>query len=548
MKIRHLTLSMVVALLAATFTATPLSAQSDADVTGSGVAHPSFPSEAEIAPDISPQQHEALFSQLLEKREKFAAEAQAKAGVADTGGAGQEALGPQTGVAGAAREAPGTLVIGRNLKNTLAEAAANSTLAEPAAINNRAQVLYAGNLRHIERSLNHGSTYAALSFPAGPADAPTVCCDNDMTQDDVTKIGFVSTLYVNAGLTNGVVRIFVRPAANLAATSCFYTIDPAGTGNNILPDYPHIALSRNFLYLSINALPTSGTGFARMYRFNLSQMRSCATTSFTTFTRSHSAGQRVWVPAGGAENQTFMDWVQHDTSTVMRIFHWPETAAAPTQVTRTLAASNFVNPDCRGGTGNFDFIERSTAWSIAGFRTRTVVARGTNQPTGFVQAFWHSAPTGGITQAHIRSAAFSLAGSPPGFGLLAQPHIFNQGFCFGYPAVTANILGDVGITLAFGGRAGGGGSAAQAAVGIDDNFTTSFGFGTVFLTAVGVANRSDGRFGDYYTIHRYQTCTRWFGAANYAWDSAPVDNPNDVNARWVEFGREAHLACYQAAQ
>ncbi|MPZ56600.1 MAG: hypothetical protein GEU91_08925 [Rhizobiales bacterium] len=442
-------------------------------------------------------------------------------------------------------ETHGTLLIGRNVKNTLAEAAGNSTLAEPAAINNRRRVLYAGNFRHIERSTNHGVTYVASSFPAGPADAPTVCCDNDMVMDDATKIGFNSTLYVNPALTNGVVRIFVRPPS-LGAANCFYTIDPAGRANNILPDYPHIAVSRNFLYLSINALPTTGTGFARMYRFNLAQMRSCAAVAFTTFTVSHATfGQRVWVPAEGAYNQTRMLWTQHDNATTIRIFDWQEAAAAPVQVTRAVQASNFSNPDCRGGIGNFDFIQRSTAWSIAGFRTRSTVARGNHQPTGLLAVYWHSAPTGGLTQAHVRAAVFSLAG----LGLLNQPHIFNQNFCFGYPAVTGNIFGDIGLSIAWGGRAGGGGFAVRAGVGIDDDFTPGLGFfGTVFPTAIGVANRSDGRYGDYHTIHPYQPCDRWFGATNYAWDSAPVDSAADVNARWVEFGREANLSCYEHAQ
>jgi len=198
-----------------------------------------------------------------------------------------------------------------------------------------------------------------------------------------------------------------------------------------------------------------------------------------------------------------------------------------------------------GGIGDFDFIERSTAWSIAGFRTRCTIARGANQPTGVLACYWHSAPIGPFPQAHVRSAAFSLAG----LGVVNQPHIWNPNACFGYPAVTGNILGDIGLSIAFGGRAGGGGTAANGFVGIDDPFTPGVGFfQTVFPTASGVANRSDGRYGDYFTIHPYQTCDRWFGATNYAWDSAPVDSATDVNSRWVEFGRERYLACYRAAQ
>ena len=113
--------------------------------------------------------------------------------------------------------------------------------------------------------------------------------------------------------------------------------------------------------------------------------------------------------------------------------------------------------------------------------------------------------------------------------------------------MTGNILGDIGLTIAAGGKAGGGGRAVEGYVGIDDPVTPGVGFfQNVVKTASGVANRPDGRFGDYFTIHPYQSCDRVFGATNYAYDSAPVDSATDVNYRWVEFGRESHAACHAA--
>jgi hypothetical protein len=128
---------------------------------------------------------------------------------------------------------------------------------------------------------------------------------------------------------------------------------------------------------------------------------------------------------------------------------------------------------------------------------------------------------------------------------VAQPHIFNNTFCFGYPAVTANKRGDIGITIAAGGRAGGGGTAAQGFVGIDDEFTSGVGFfGTFSLTASGTHNRSDSRYGDYFTIHPYEPCEKWFTATNYALiNGTGVAN---VNSRYIEFGRNQSKRCYDA--
>ncbi|MGH7753888.1 MAG: hypothetical protein ACREN5_13835, partial [Gemmatimonadales bacterium] len=237
-----------------------------------------------------------------------------------------------------------------------------------------------------------------------------------------------------------------------------------------------------------------------------------------------------------------MYWGQHDTSTTFRIFRWNESAAAPSAFVRTLTASNFTNPDCRGGSGNFDWIERITAFSIFGFRHRGAVAPGASGGPGILAVYWNVGPDAAHIQGHVHAAVFNLAT----LALVAQPHIFNNAFCFGFPVVTANKRGDLGISIAAGGRAGGGGTAAQGFVGIDDEFTTGLGFfGIFFLTASGTHNRSDGRYGDYFTIHPHEPCEKWFSATNYALLNGNT-LPAHVNSRYVEFGRQQSFRCYNS--
>ena len=492
------------------------------------------------APSLTAAQRERLLQRIQEKRERAAATA-----VPAADGAEAVDVPAAADVApsdpGALSEAVDTLRIGRNLRNTLAQASANSTLAEPAAINNRAQVFYAGNFSHMELSTNHGSTYTALTLPAGPSDAPISCCDNDMAVDEATKTGFHAYLYVNSATDNGVVRIFVKNPTNLGSTKCSYRIDPGGANDDILPDYPHIAVSRNKVYLTINGLKKAGGSFARIYRFDMAQMRNCVTTSTQTFTQNEGAiGQRVWVPAGGGYTQTRMMWVQNESSTSMRVFNWNEADTTPSSVVRTVASSSFTNPDCRGGTGNFDFIERSTAWGIAGFRTRCTMASGVDQSTPVLACYNHSAPQGGARpNAYLRGTVFRISDRV----LLSQPDIFSNLACWGYPAMDSNNRGNIGMSLAYGGKTGGGGAAVRGVV----RLSTTSGNSSTYVST-GVANRSDGRYGDYSTIHRYMGCSAWFGATAYSWMTSPVDAAADVDARWVEFGREGDLACYNAAQ
>jgi protein-disulfide isomerase len=155
--------------------------------------------------------------------------------------------------------------------------------------------------------------------------------------------------------------------------------------------------------------------------------------------------------------------------------------------------------------------------------------------------YWNVGPDAAHTQGHVHAAVFSLGT----LALVAQPHIFNNAFCFGYPVVTANKRGDLGISIAAGGKAGGGDTAAQGFVGIDDEFTTGIGFfGTLVLAASGTHNRSDARYGDYFTIHPYEPCEKWFTATNYALlNGTAVAN---VNSRYIEFGRNQSLRCYNS--
>jgi len=506
-----------------------------------GQVAPNAPSLADTpAPQLSDREMEALLQRKLELREQTATPAEntlpSPPGLPLVRGREtQVAVPADAQVLGD----PSLFVVGRNNLNTNANSSNGSTLVEPAAANSAKHIFSAGNTRHAEFSTDGGLTYTNVPIPGGPTDAPIALGDTDVIIDDARRVTFWSQLYVNSTVSNGVIRIFVR--SNIPTAACSFDIDPGGTANNILPDYPHIGLTKRFLYLTIHAIPTSGGGFARIYRFNMDQLANCVTTSFTAFTQPFTTfGQRVWTPGEGTNNLETMYWGQLDNSTTFRIFSWPEAAAAPTSVTRAITASPFNDPDCRGGTNNTDYIGALNA-SGRGFQLRTTAAPGALGGPGVLASYWQVGTDAVHPQGHIHAAVFRLSD----LVLISQPHIFSSAFCFGFPQVTANKRGDIGITLAVGGRAGGGGTAARGYVGLDDEFTSGVGaFGTVFLTANGTHNRSDGRYGDYFTIHPYEPCEKWFTATNYSLlNGTAVSN---VNSRYVEFGRNQSVRCYRA--
>lgn len=424
------------------------------------------------------------------------------------------------------------LLVRRNNQNTRASAVGN-TIVEPAAANEGNTVFYTGNT-FASSSLDNGVTWTNVALPAGPADAPTACCDQDVVRAHSRDRIFSILLYTNAAQTNGVVRIFVRSAVNTAPL-CTYLIDPGGTADNVLPDYPHIGLTSNFLYLSMNNLTNGATWTsAQIRRFDLTQMSACTTAGTTTFNHTGTVGQRILTPVEGAQNLTDMYFASIEATNSLRVFTWAEANAAPTSVVRTISTSTFANPDCRGGTGNFDFIERGTSWSAAGFRMRGTV-HGAR-----VTWFWNAANDAAVPQAHVRGASFQRSTST----LLEEPVIWNASFCFGYPVVSGNPFGDLGISIASGGAAGGGAtaSAAQGYVGNDDTPADAIFFGTVSLTAAGTHNRSDGRYGDYFTVRTNARCQNAYVATNYALNGGTATA--NINARYVEFGSTLDSACF----
>jgi hypothetical protein len=142
-------------------------------------------------------------------------------------------------------------------------------------------------------------------------------------------------------------------------------------------------------------------------------------------------------------------------------------------------------------------------------------------------------------QAFLRGTSFRVRDRK----LIDEPDLFSNDMCIGFPILSSNDRGDIGFSVAAGGKAGGGGSAVQGYVGMRTPSGTEMA-----VVAGGVANQASNRYGDYLTIHRYQGCSSYFTATAYAWDKAPVVDGKGINARWVEFGRSGDAACWQEHQ
>jgi hypothetical protein len=415
-------------------------------------------------------------------------------------------------------------------ENTLADDLGRaSQVTEPSAVNEGRHVLMSGNW-YQSRSTDGGTTWTNLPIPAGPASAPNFCCDIDTVYDQGRGVSFRSLLYTDTN--NGIVRIFVRRQID-AADACFYDIDPDGTTNNVTPDFPHLALSNNFLYLATNEIASTGGQAAKVRRLNLDQMADCVTASTTTFSMpSTTMGQRVFRPVEGAKGTMY--WaalVGSTTSTTLRVWRWAESSAAPLSSDIVLGqTSTLGNTDCRGGTNNTDWWDPLTA-SVIGFELVGAVGGNT------LEFLWDVKGDAAHVQGHIHGVKLNIL---PSITKASDVTIQNSTFCMGFPAISSNERGAFGLSLATGGKAGGLGPAIRAWVGLNDDFasvTPAF----VQIRA-GTHNPTNGRYGDYFTVHQHEPCDVFFNATNYVFTGG--GGATNVDALYATFGRGRDTPCF----
>ncbi|MFJ3311091.1 hypothetical protein ACIPSA_50890 [Streptomyces sp. NPDC086549] len=500
-------------------------------------ATPTLAKDFKPAAPLTSQQQQAMQDALFKKRQRMAARVPRSVG--------QRGVPPVTAPGSRVEDvssrakgptASNALVIARNNRNYVATGDAcgqASKLAEPAAANDGRNVYYTGNFQHQEFSTDRGATYScAAPYPAGPAEAPYPCCDTDVVYDQTRDVTFHSAFYVNdrTDMTNSIVRIFVRRSIP-SPDNCYYDIDLDPAATDVLADFPHLGLSKKFLYVSANRGSTVEERWlsAAMSRFNLDQLAACHVASGRTINVTNGDNQRVLVPGSGAGKVMYFSWV--NTPTQWRVFSWPDNSTAVGSTLHDVGAMTFGDPDCRGGVNNTDWAGEFAA-GIEGFNVQTAISKNA------VNVWVPTDSDAAHSNAHIVGAEFRLGKRPNDLTLVQQPVIAFADQCAGLPAVGVNDSGDQGLAIAVGGRNGGGGPAVTAAVGIKDKYSNGPG-GFVFRkVAEATHNPDNNRFGDYFTVRRNSPCGRYFDATGYGYIGG-TKAPN-VNARYVEFGRGAY--------
>ena len=443
-------------LACALFLICPMAADAE---TGSAAAttsivHPNGPEAFSHVPALTPEEHEILDEKLEKLHDAMLRQK------------GTVPPGPQAPVPSNSREttpasafydevnaplpAPGAFYIGiKKPYNIVGDG--ESTVAEPSIAQNGQQWLVTQNWSRGYTN-NHGLSFTKISDDSGPSDAPFFCCDQDAVHDHGRDFSVWEELFVDSGLTTGVIRLHVRAANNLG-DACTYDLNG---GAGVLFDYPHLGLGNNFIYITANGITNGGWSGAIVWRYNLDQMAACQSIGGNVFTWKGTVGQVVWTPARATTDTMYLVTIENGSQN--RYFWWPENSSSIFWTVLNVGSSNFGAATCNGGTSNNNWLAFGLSTSALGFQIRSAVGEdGTaGAPTQYLATYYSVAANGsGRPQAYAAGTIVRTSDMT----LLNTADIFNGSTCFSYPDVTANSRGDLGLIIGFGSSSSGGGPA-----------------------------------------------------------------------------------------
>jgi hypothetical protein len=384
-----------------------------------------------------------------------------------------------------------------------------STVSEPTAARLGKAVLITGNW-FAAWSSDAGKTFIEIDpgkqFPAaGAKKTQQFCCDQIAYAVPGRNLLLWYLQYLKDGKSN-TARLAVARGENRRWSYYDFTPELVGGWQNEWFDYPDVAASDNFLYITTNAFSTVGSEpFTRavVMRVSLDELDRLGELRIHYLSQS-DVGSLQAVEGSG---QT-MYFGTHSGSG-LRVYAWPEASA--TLQTTDVAIEPFehagyviTGPDGR------DWMARTDDRITAGWQTADTV--------GFA---WTAAGDAAYPHPHVRVAMLDKKD----LRVRAQPHIWAGEYAYGYPAVAPNSKGQLGISLMYGGTK----VHPSHVVGV---YGPS-GWQLV-AAAQGKLGPADSRWGDYLSIQA-QPDNAWL-AVGFSLQSG--GGPQDIAIQQVVFEAE----------
>jgi len=293
-----------------------------------------------------------------------------------------------------------------------------STISEPSLGQSGKNVIVSGNW-YLARSTNGGVTW---SFVAPWDDMSDFCCDQEVLFDR----GRALFLWYRQGVSDdtGRNRIVVSASTDAGATWCKYSIAPGNLSPSLATgtrfDFPHLALSNNFLYVHTGISP----GDAVLMRLPLDEMQRCA-PSFSFWWWGQPS---YWAaPAQGATTVMYIG-DHRAMSSSFRIYQQPEAISGITWTDVPIPAWNLEQGNTCPSRDGENWCARSDS-----------VVRAAWLGHGQVGFLWNARQGGSFPLPYTEGAIFDANS----LAYLARPALWHPQGAWHYANASPNARGDV---------------------------------------------------------------------------------------------------------
>jgi len=419
-----------------------------------------------------------------------------------------------------------------NEQLTAAEAVSTSNIMEPTVAAVQMKKIFMTGNWFASRSQDHGQTWTHIDpytiFP--PGTDYIFCCDQEIYFDTRYNVFFWSMLYLSTTNTGGFWRLAV--SRNLD-TWWYYDFSKEGAAaDDTLPDFPHLAMTDNYLYVTWNEFIGGFFDHVFVARFPKIHLSRGMAFGYGLFTRDDVFTIRV---AHNHEHGSTMyavtNWIFGASPwNQVRVFEMPEWSNSYVwrdKIVNSWNTWDFVCTD-PGGNNPCGRLDDRVLGAVA-VRNNSFVEDAKDQ-------LWISWTAGrdasyDYPYTYIVRLAIHGAGSLSDWDVAAYSHIYNSLHAFIYTALYPNPRGDIGVTTDF---IGGSWYNLFCATIIDQYNGYNPGW-IVYSAGSGTSGPTNNSWGDYNHV-----VTWWRNALQFA-GSGHVRTGGRSTPIYIRFARERDL-------
>ncbi|MCC6889863.1 MAG: hypothetical protein IT536_15135 [Hyphomicrobiales bacterium] len=405
--------------------------------------------------------------------------------------------------------APGTMTYFLAQTQAPFASASKSVINEPS-VGTSNDVVFVTSNWDAAYSTDRGATFTHLNpYTTFPASNGGFCCDQTATYDRTNNVMIWQLQYVNNSAGNIYRIAFAAPAS--IPNWCYYDFSPQQMGQptGAWFDYPDIALTNSFLYVTARVFPASGGSIGTaIWRIPLAAAAQCQsiTWNYNVFTDAFTFSL-----AQGAT--TTMYFFRHLSTSQERLFNWPDSSGTISWNDINVTTWFDAARSCPGPDG-LNWCARNNGSTIG--RTSWVAG-------GVIGTMWSSSQGTDRPYPYVRVARFNESTK----ALINEPDMWSSTTAFIYPSVNINGRGHLGGAVFF----GGGTLYPSLATLIWDDFSAAPPGWELY--GVVASTNGDTTWGDYSTTRRHGASgNTWVATGQYKTSASAV------RTQYVWFGRE----------